>query len=93
MVDPPPSEDPSASAREREHLEEAHHELCTALTVLRSRVELVRVELRDGSGDSAQIRVHQHVRELDLAVDRLGRLALRLRSWHDRAEVAPAKQP
>lgn len=74
--------DAGAADLEREHLERAHHEICTALTVLRTNVELVRVELRHEPGTAAQAHVQAHLVELDLAVDRLRRLASTMRGWH-----------
>lgn len=74
-----------ASPQEKEHLERAHHEICTALTVLRSNVELVRVELIHARDPAAHIIIHRHLSELDLAVDRLHRLATQMRSWHTAA--------
>lgn len=81
MPGTPPSVEPPASAKEMEHLERAHHEIRTALTVLRSNVELVRVELRHDAEPSTHVAVQRHLTELDLAVDRLNRLAAQMRAW------------
>ena len=67
---------------EQEHLETAHHEICTALTVLQSNVDLVRVELRHEEDPAQFVTIERHLTELDLAVDRLKRLAKQLRTWH-----------
>lgn len=80
------SDDPSSGrqvvGREQANLEDAHHEICTALTVLRSNVELVRIELRGEPLDAHTIAVHGHLSELELAVERLQRLAATMRGWH-----------
>lgn len=81
--------DRRASPQEMEHLERAHHEICTALTVLRSNVELVRVELRHDAEPSTHVAVQRHLTELDLAVDRLNRLAAQMRAWHAGEPVDP----
>lgn len=67
---------------DRSELELAHQELCTALTALRSNVELVRIELRPDRAPEARQMVAAHLSELDLAVDRLERLARDMRQWH-----------
>ena len=82
MSEHPPSRDSLATPREQEHLETAHHEICTALTVLRSNVELVRVELRHEGDPSTHVTVQRHLTELDMAVERLKRLAAQMRTWH-----------
>lgn len=64
---------------ELRRLELAHHELCTALTSLRSNVELVRLELRANGTPSA---VRDHLGEVEVAVQRLERLARAFRTWH-----------
>lgn len=68
---------------EREHLARAHHEICTALTVFGSNVELVRIELRDASHPVNVVPVHAHLDELEGAVDRLRDMARELKQWHD----------
>ena len=75
------------------YLEAAHHEICTALTVLQSNVELVRVELRREADPSIRITVQRHLSELDLAVDRLRRLAASMRTWHDGGSPDTAGAP
>lgn len=80
--------DDPASLRELTRLEAAHYEICTALTVLRSNVELVRIELRHEADASTTIAVQQHLTELDAALDRLRRLAAQMRTW--RAVEPPA---
>lgn len=72
-------------AGERAHLEQTYHELCTALTSLRSNVELVRLELGPAPGPTATDEVVAHLGELEMAVDRLEELAQKLRRWHARA--------
>lgn len=68
-----------ATSAERAHLARAHEELCTALTALRSNVDLAHLGLHrsDISG------VRTHLGEVESAVDRLVSLARELRSWHD----------
>jgi signal transduction histidine kinase len=68
---------------EREHLARAHHEICTALTVLRSNVELVRIRLRDAPLPENGVPVHEHLKELEAAVDRLRDMAREMKGWHD----------
>lgn len=77
--------EPTASPREQAHLEEAHHAICTALTVLRVNVELIRMRLREGTVPGTRVVVHSHLTELDAAVDRLQRLAVEMRVWHSGA--------
>lgn len=82
---------PTAATRrrqdERDRLARAHYEICTALTVLRSNVELVRIELRHQPLDSDPVPLRAHLSELDGAVDRLRGLAHEMKQWHD--GVAP----
>lgn len=68
---------------EREHLARAHHEICTALTVFVSNVELVRIKLRDAERGGDVIPVHAHLDELEWAVDRLRQTAREMKEWHD----------
>lgn len=68
----------------------AHHEICTALTVLQSNVELVRIELRHDANASTHFVVQDHLVELEAAVERLKSLAARLRAWH---ETTPSSRP
>lgn len=70
-----------ATLREQEHLEEAHHEICTALTVLQSNVELVRVELRHQA--DTRVAVQRHMNELEQGLERLKQLAAQMRVWHE----------
>lgn len=69
---------------ERAHLEEAHHELCTALTSVRSNVELAQINLRGNalSRTERDLRIRIHLGEVETAVVRLERLAKELRAWH-----------
>lgn len=68
---------------ERAHLEEAHHELCTALTSVRTNVVLARIMLQaDASAMDRDVRITAHLGEVDTAVERLERLAKDLRAWH-----------
>ncbi|HVM44629.1 MAG TPA: hypothetical protein VM582_01740 [Candidatus Thermoplasmatota archaeon] len=71
-----------ASTRERARLTTAHHEICTALTVFRSNLALVRIRLTD---DPTSIPIHVHLEEIDLAIDRLHGIAHELKRWHDEA--------
>lgn len=75
--------------REQGHLETAHHEICTALTVLQSNVDLVRVELRHEDDPGKHVSIERHLTELDLAVDRLKRLAGQMRTWHAGDPIQP----
>lgn len=77
-----PGDAPPAKLREQAYLEGAHHEICTALTVLRTNVELVRIELRLDPGNRTPIALEPHLIELDAAVDRLQRLASAFKVWH-----------
>lgn len=65
-------------------LESDHHEICTALTVLRTNVELVRIELRQSDARHVDPRedalVDACLAELDVALDRIHRVARSLRS-------------
>lgn len=70
-----------AALPERARMAEVHHEICTALTVLRSNVELVRIDMRDGSRAGEVVAVYAHLVELDAAVDRLQRIAQVIRAW------------
>lgn len=81
MSDDTSEDAPAVSSRERAHLERAHHEICTALTVLRSNVELVRIDLRKEPHPKGRVTVHDHLGELDAAVDRLQTLVLTIRTW------------
>lgn len=69
---------------ERAHLEVAHHELCTALTSVRSNVELARIMLRGSAASTTErdVQIRVHLGEVETAVDRLERLAKDLRAWH-----------
>jgi hypothetical protein len=80
-----------ASGNEREHLERAHHEICTALTVFRSNVELVRIQLRDAPLPEGGIPIHAHLDELEGAVERLLDIAHEMKRWHD--GIAPGPPP
>lgn len=74
---------------EREHLERAHHEICTALTVVCSNIALVRIQLRDVAFTKESVPVHAHLDELDLAVARLHALARELKTWHHGTASGP----
>ncbi|HLE96817.1 MAG TPA: hypothetical protein VI997_05550 [Candidatus Thermoplasmatota archaeon] len=80
-------DEPTASVagggHEREHLVLAHHEIRTALTVLRSNIELVRIRLRAVPLPEHGVPVHAHLTEIDGAVDRLRDVADVIRRWHD----------
>jgi hypothetical protein len=72
------------SPAERAHLERAHEELCTALTALRSNVELARIELRHvDAPESRGSAAIAHLAEVETAVARLEGLAREMRAWHD----------
>lgn len=73
----------SDGGSEREHLARAHHEIRTALTVVSSNVELVRIELRETQLGPAAPPLHAHLEELEKAVARLLALAHEMRQWHD----------
>jgi hypothetical protein len=73
---------------EREHLARAHHEICTALTVFCSNVELVRIELRNATLPENGAPIRAHLDELESAVDRLRQMADEMKRWH--ADAAPA---
>lgn len=77
-----PSGGGHATPREQQHLETAHDEICTALTILQSNVELVRIELRHDAALSTRSVVQHHLIELEAAVERLKLLAVRMRTWH-----------
>lgn len=91
MSEPPPFGEALATTQEKEHLERAHHEICTALTVLRSNVELVRVELRHDEDPSTHVAVQRHLTELDMALERLKRLAAQMRTWHSSDALDPGR--
>ncbi|HUR69412.1 MAG TPA: histidine kinase dimerization/phospho-acceptor domain-containing protein [Candidatus Thermoplasmatota archaeon] len=76
------------SADERTHLEHAHHELRTALTSLRTNVELMRIRMRTPVPGATVGLVASHLTELDRAVERLEDLAKEMRAWHDRGANA-----
>lgn len=86
-----PADHPAPGESEQAHLEEAHHELCTALTCVRSNVELVRVELRRPGWPTRNGAIHiaAHLGEVETAVERLERLATDLRARHARIKKAP----
>lgn len=85
---------PSSTARdvERAHLARAHHEICTALTVFSSNVELVRIELRDAPLPTNVVPVHAHLDELEGAVDRLRDIAREMKRWHDDISRSPSAE-
>lgn len=88
-----PSGDDASASGEREHLREVHHEICTALTVLRCNVALVRVELRDEADPRIASALGDHLSELDAAVDRLHLFARTLRVRHDQRPQALTPDP
>lgn len=89
-IDPPR---PASASNEvqRAHLARAHHEICTALTVFTSNMELVRIELRDFVSDETIIPVRAHLDELEWAVDRLRGIAREMKVWHDDATTPPGE--
>lgn len=62
-------------------LEQAHHDLCTAMTIVRSRGDLLRRELHGTAGPGRHLATETHLVEIDKAVDRLHDVALTLRAW------------
>lgn len=80
----------AAGDHERAHLERAHHEICTALTVFSSNVELVRIELRRSpSSQGTSLPVQAHLDELDAAVARLRSIAKEMEAWHAGISAEP----
>lgn len=73
---------PRGRGSEQAHLEGAHHEIRTALTVLRSNVALMRAHAGD-EAPGADRAVADSLGEMDAAVDRLQRLAVVIHGWHD----------
>lgn len=75
-----PSTSPSriAPVEVRLRLEKAHEELCTALTTLRSNVEITR---------RGQDREASRLEDVESALSRLEALAKDLREWHDRGDA------
>lgn len=70
---------PAATVEERRHLAEAHHELCTSLTSLRSNLELAR---RHAARRESAEAIAGRLREMEDALERLERLARAFRTWH-----------
>jgi hypothetical protein len=81
---------------ERERLARAHHEICTALTVLRSNAALVRIQLRGASRpgvvQGAPAPVHALMDEIERAVERLHGTAREMRRWHDGVALHPGSE-
>lgn len=76
----------SPGASDRERIEEAHHELCTALTSVRSNVALARIQLQGVlAAPERAVQIKAHLHEVETAVERLERLAKELRVWHARS--------
>lgn len=67
---------------ERGDLEQTHHDLCTALTIVRSRGDLLRRHLECDPDPARHVAGDAHVTEIDKAVDRLQGVALDPRTWH-----------
>lgn len=78
------------ASTEREHLAQAHHEICTALTVSYSNVYLLRARLSGVPLAGAREVVHSHLAELEGAVDRLRALARELKARHDALAASAA---
>ncbi len=74
--------DEPVSPGELGHLEHAHHELCTALTTLRSSVDIIRTQLREDTSLGTRMKVAARLCAVETAVDRLERLAREMRAWH-----------
>ena len=75
----------ATTTRERAHLTAAHHEICTALTVARSNIDLVRIRLSDVSPSDMSIPIYVHLSEIDAAIERLRNIAHEMKRWHDEA--------
>lgn len=81
-MDTGPTGPRTPAASERAHLEEAHHELCTALTSVRTNVVLAHIILKAEAAAERDVRLRAHLGEVETAVERLERLAKELRAWH-----------
>ncbi|HET6405418.1 MAG TPA: hypothetical protein VFH78_12295 [Candidatus Thermoplasmatota archaeon] len=66
----------------RADLEQAHHQLRTAMTIVRSRGDLLRLHLRDEPDAGRRATTEAHLLEIEIALDRLHDLVLDVRKWH-----------
>lgn len=89
----PGAPNPTTAGSERERLARAHHEIRTALTVFRSNVELVRIQLRNAPLPENGTPVHAHLDELEGAADRLRDIAHEMKLWHDGIAPQPTGEP
>lgn len=69
-------------ARMRDRLEQAHHDLCTALTFLVSNGELLRRETEHNMTPPHRELARARLKDMDEATARLLRLAVNIR-WHN----------
>ena len=87
MNDPPAPD--SRTTVERERLEQAHHDICTALTVLKNNVELARIRILRDQPESTRVAVHVHLDEIDWAHERLHQVARDLKAWRAASSTKP----
>lgn len=73
-------------------LDAAREELCTALTILCSNADLIRIHLARYPDAATRVDIHAHLSEIDLALERLRALALFLRARPDAAEPLQASE-
>ena len=79
-----------AETNAQARIDAAREELCTALTILCSNADLVRIHLARDPDAATRVDIHAHLSEMDLALDRLRRLALALRQRPDAGTPPPA---
>lgn len=68
----------------------AQEELSTALTILCSNADLIRIHLSRDPDAAARVGIDAHLSEMDLALERLRRLATSLRARPDAAKPIQA---
>ena len=83
----------TTSDDERARLARAHYEICTALTVFCSNVELVRIQLRGAVLPESGIPVRAHLDELEGAAGRLRDVAREMKLWHDASRPSAVGEP
>jgi signal transduction histidine kinase len=71
----------------RERLEQAHHELRTALTILMASGELLRRETEHNMAAPHRDVARARLKDMDEATSRLLRLAVTIRVWHDNERI------
>lgn len=71
-------------------LEAAQEELSTTLTILCTNAELVRICLARDPAAATSVGINIHLAEMDLALERLRRLAMSLRAPPAKPVHAPA---